>query len=47
MQTKVLIVGVVKNNGAILMRKKPDGSPPYKEAWYIFGAEATADIDPA
>lgn len=46
MQTKVLIVGVVKNNGAILMRKKPDGSPPYKETWYIFGAEATADVDP-
>jgi 8-oxo-dGTP pyrophosphatase MutT (NUDIX family) len=46
MQTKVLIVGVVKKDGAILMRKKPDGSPPYKETWYIFGAEATANVDP-
>lgn len=46
MQTKVLIVGVVKKDGAILMRKKPAGSPPYKETWYIFGAEASSDIDP-
>jgi nucleoside triphosphatase len=46
MQTKVLIVGVVKKDGAILMRKKPAGSPPYKETWYIFGAEATPDINP-
>lgn len=46
MQTKVLIVGVVKKDGAILMRKKPAGSPPYKETWYIFGAEATSDVDP-
>lgn len=46
MQTKILIVGVVKKDGAILMRKKPDGSPPYKETWYIFGAEATSDVDP-
>ena len=46
MQTKVLIVAVVKKDGAILMRKKPDGSPPYKETWYIFGAEATSNVDP-
>jgi hypothetical protein len=46
MQTKVLIVGVVKKDGAILMRKKPQGSPPYKETWYIFGAEATSNVDP-
>ena len=46
MQTKVLIVGVVKKEGAILMRKKPAGSPPYQETWYIFGAEATADVNP-
>ncbi|MGF7229653.1 MAG: hypothetical protein ACQR33_06785 [Candidatus Saccharibacteria bacterium] len=46
MQTKVLIVGVVKKDGAILMRKKPAGSPPYKETWYIFGAEATSSADP-
>jgi hypothetical protein len=46
MQTKVLIVGVVKKDGAILMRKKPAGSPPYDETWYIFGAEATPDVSP-
>src|SRR5882672_10654558 len=46
MQTKVLIVGVVKKDGAILMRKKPAGSPPYKETWYIFGVEATFDVNP-
>ena len=46
MQTKVLIVAVVKKDGAVLMRKKPDGSPPYKETWYIFGAEVSYDVDP-
>lgn len=46
MQTKVLIVGIVKKDNAVLMRKKPAGSPPYKETWYIFGAEAKSDIDP-
>ena len=46
MQTKVLIVGVVKKDGAILMRKKPQGAPPYKETWYIFGVEATSNVDP-
>jgi len=46
MQTKVLIVGVVQKDGAILMCKKPDGSAPYKETWYIFGATATPDASP-
>ena len=46
MQTKVLIVGIVKKDGAILMRKKPDGSPPYQETWYIFGAEVIPGINP-
>lgn len=46
MQTKVLIIGVVKKDGAILMRKKPDGSPPYKETWYMFGAEVTPEVNP-
>lgn len=44
METKVLIVAVVENEGKILMRKKPDGSPPYSETWYIFGATATPDV---
>jgi hypothetical protein len=26
------------------MRKKPDGSPPYKETWYLFGATADPDV---
>jgi hypothetical protein len=43
MQTKVLIIAIVENDkGEILMRKKPDGSPPYTETWYIFGAELVA-----
>jgi hypothetical protein len=46
MQTKILIIGIVKKDGAILMRKKPDGSLPYKETWYLFGGEVTPDIDP-
>lgn len=46
MQTKVLIVAVVKKDGAILMRKKPAGSPPYNETWYIFGAESRYDVRP-
>lgn len=39
MQTKILVIGVVKKDNSILMRKKPDGSPPYKETWYLFGVE--------
>lgn len=40
MQTKVLIIAIIENqNGEVLLRKKPDGSPPYKETWYMFGAE--------
>jgi ADP-ribose pyrophosphatase YjhB (NUDIX family) len=46
MQTKVLIIGVVKKDNAILMRKKPDGSPPYKETWYLFGGEVSVDKTP-
>jgi ADP-ribose pyrophosphatase YjhB (NUDIX family) len=43
MEVKVLIVAIVENNeGEILLRKKPDGSPPYEQTWYIFGAELKA-----
>lgn len=46
MQTKVLIVAIVENEkGEVLLRKKPDGSPPYDETWYIFGAELLAGQD--
>jgi ADP-ribose pyrophosphatase YjhB (NUDIX family) len=46
METKVLIVGVVIKDGSILMRKKPEGSPPYEETWCIFGGAATPDTSP-
>lgn len=39
MKTKVLNIAVIEHNGKILMRKKPDGSQPYKETWYSFGGE--------
>ncbi len=37
MKVKVLNIGVVKKDNKILLRKKPDGSEPYKETWYMFG----------
>lgn len=37
METKVLNIAVIEHNGKILMRKKPEGSAPYKETWYVFG----------
>jgi ADP-ribose pyrophosphatase YjhB (NUDIX family) len=46
MQTKVLIIAVVRKGNTILMRKKPDGSPPYKETWYLFGGEVSTDKTP-
>ncbi|MCW3119693.1 MAG: hypothetical protein JWM28_3775 [Chitinophagaceae bacterium] len=36
---KTLLVALVEKNNTILMRKKPEGSAPYKETWYIFGCE--------
>lgn len=36
---KELIIAVVEHDDAILMRKKPAGSPPYAETWYLFGCE--------
>jgi hypothetical protein len=46
METKTLAIAVVERDGKILMRKKPDGSPPYAETWYLFGAEILPDEDP-
>jgi NUDIX domain len=43
MKTTVLVIGVVKKGDTVLLRKKPDGSPPYKETWYLFGAEINAE----
>lgn len=43
MKTKILIIAVVVKIDSILMRKKPDGSLPYKETWYLFGTELAPD----
>ena len=43
MKTTILVIGIVKNGDRVLLRKKPDGSPPYKETWYLFGGELNAD----
>lgn len=39
LETKTLLMAVIKDADRILMRKKPAGSPPYKETWYLFGCE--------
>ena len=39
MKTLTLVIGVVRKGDAVLMRKKPAGSPPYQETWYVFGAQ--------
>ena len=36
---KKLLMAVIKKDTAVLMRKKPAGSPPYSETWYLFGCE--------
>ena len=39
MKPTILVIGIVKNGEKVLLRKKPDGSAPYKETWYLFGTE--------
>ena len=46
MKIKILVIGVVKNGNNVLMRKKPNGSSPYKETWYLFGGEITPKKNP-
>jgi len=46
MKIKVLVVGIVKKGDKILLRKKPEGSPPYKETWYLFGGELVGSTTP-
>jgi hypothetical protein len=41
--SKKLLIVVIQNGDKILMRKKPEGSLPYKETWYLFGCEAKPD----
>lgn len=36
---KTLLMAVIEKDNAVLMRKKPAGSPPYSETWYLFGCE--------
>lgn len=43
MNTKILLIALIKHEDKILFRKKPQGSPPYKETWYMFGAELDSD----
>ncbi|MEK9158153.1 MAG: hypothetical protein AAB638_03160, partial [Patescibacteria group bacterium] len=42
---KELIIAIIENDDAILMRKKPEGSEPYKETWYLFGCEPISHQD--
>jgi ADP-ribose pyrophosphatase YjhB (NUDIX family) len=46
MDTKILNIAVIEKDGKILMRKKPNGSLPYKETWYSFGGEVLNGISP-
>ncbi len=47
MKTIVLAIAVVRKEDSFLLRKKPDGSPPYPQTWYLFGGEINAeDRDP-
>lgn len=39
MKTRILAIALIKNNDKILFRKKPQGSPPYRETWYMFGVD--------
>lgn len=32
-------MAVIQKSDSILMRKKPEGSFPYEETWYLFGCE--------
>lgn len=48
MKTIILVIGIIKKGNRILLRKKPDGSPPYKETWYLFGGELNSEqYDPS
>ena len=43
--TKELIIAVIEKDDTVLIRKKPAGSPPYEETWYLFGCEPIAEQD--
>lgn len=46
MQTKVLVIGNIKKENSVLMRKKYLGSEPYQETWYSFGVEIMSNESP-
>jgi len=44
MKMEVQILAIITRDDSVLLRKKPDGSPPYKETWYSgFGAVLDTD----
>ena len=43
MKTRILVIGIAKKGEGVLLRKKLDGSPPYKETWYLFGNELNSE----
>lgn len=47
MPIKLLIIGVIKRDDSILMRKKFAGSAPYDETWYSFGCDFISGVNPA
>jgi ADP-ribose pyrophosphatase YjhB (NUDIX family) len=44
MDVKVLAIAIIRNGDLVLMRKKPSNSP-YRETWYLFGADVTRNKD--
>lgn len=46
MLNKILIIGVIKKEDTILMRKKFSGSQPYQETWYSFGCDFAPGENP-
>ena len=46
MQIKILVIGIVRRDNQILLRKKPEGSPPYQQTWYLFGGELNGENTP-
>ncbi|HSX02332.1 MAG TPA: hypothetical protein VLI05_03380 [Candidatus Saccharimonadia bacterium] len=45
MPIKVSIIAIIfsQRRDAILLRKKPAGAPPYRQSWYLPGAELDPD----
>ncbi len=39
MNATILVIGIVKKDNQVLLRKKSPGAGPYKEPWYLFGGK--------